>query len=86
MSKKVSIPKVEPTAIITNYKSDAFVMFLSELYFDNATPKTPDAPAVLNSKGIPYELAALLERKIKSVMASQNQYNDFMTYLLTPSI
>ena len=84
--KQVIQAQAEPTASVSNYKPDAYTLFLSDLYFEKNTPKTPDAPAVLNSKGIPYELAILIEQKIKSVMASQNRYNDFMTYLLTPSV
>ena len=80
----VPIPPIT-SVIVDNYTIDSWVLHLSTLYKFKA-PLSCDAPAVLKADGIPFELAELINRRIKHAFSSQSAYEQFIALLLTPSV
>ena len=73
MKKEIEV-KPLTTVTVENYQTETLLMTVSEFLNFKNIPRTPDAPAILNLKNIPYELATTLERTVIKAMVDQDFY------------
>ena len=79
MKKTISLQPVS-TVKVENYQTESTNMPLAFLL--NLKPTcTPDTPTLLYFRGIPKELADILESRVMAAMVGQNEYQDFLISL-----
>lgn len=81
MKKTNSLQPIS-TVKVENYQTESTNMPLALLM--NLKPTaTPETPTLLYLRGIPKELADILESKVMSAMIGQNEYQQFLSILKT---
>lgn len=78
--KKVNVLQPISTVKVENYQTESTNMPVALLM--NLQPTaTPDTPTLLYLRGIPKELADILESRVMAAMVGQSEYQDFLISL-----